>query len=64
MFTIIGLDVEFTVLNIPITFEYEVAIGKDKKKDCCKDKKEHHCKDPKHCKKPPFPPMSPYSTEV
>ena len=60
MFTIIGLDVEFTVLNIPVTFEYEVAIGKDKHKDC-KDKKDHCKKD--HCKKT-YPPKPDYFAEA
>ncbi|MDU1843952.1 MAG: hypothetical protein E6778_00255 [Niallia nealsonii] len=28
MFRILGLDVDFVFLNIPVSFEYELAIGR------------------------------------
>jgi len=42
MFTIFGLDVQLTLLNIPFNFEYELTVGKDKK----------------HPHKPPHGPMA------
>lgn len=43
LFTIFGIDLTVTLLNVPFNFEYEVSVGdkKDKKKH------DHKCKPPK-----------------
>lgn len=50
MIKILGVDLEVTLLNIPISFDSELSVG-CKKKSCCSHKPP----------KPPYPPYPPYT---
>ncbi|MCM2980245.1 hypothetical protein M3599_04790 [Niallia circulans] len=56
MLKILGLDVEVTLLNIPISFESELSVG-CKKKSCCPN----YPPSPPEPPGPPFPPYPPFA---
>lgn len=70
MIKILGLDLEFILLNIPISFESEISIGK--KQQCCSPQPPEEPQPPETPEEPeppenpeepqpPFPPYPPFA---